>query len=98
MLHIIHRNLNYYRDAAISTHCQRAITMLSEKSLLLNRSEVAESVLSLLDLRIDNFELHRCMLHMHALENQMYSIDLSDVIAFEDVVSILFNTYTKYPM
>lgn len=63
--------------------------MLSEKSLLLNRSEVAKSILSLLELRIDNFELHRNMLHMHALENQMYSIDLSDIIAFEDVVSIL---------
>lgn len=70
--------------------------MLSEKTLLLNRSEVSDSILSLLDLRIDNFEFHRNLLHMHALENQIYSIDLSDVIAFEDVVSVLFNIITKY--
>lgn len=62
--------------------------MLSEKTLLLNRSEVSDSILSLLDLRIDNFELHRNMLYMHALENQMYSIDLSDIIAFEEIVSL----------
>lgn len=62
--------------------------MLSEKTLLLNRSEVSDSILSLLDLRIDNFELHRNMLHLHALENQMYDIDLSDIIAFEEVVSV----------
>lgn len=62
--------------------------MLSEKTLLLNRSEVSDSILSLLDLRIDNFELHRNMLHLYALENQMYDIDLSDVIAFEEVVSV----------
>jgi len=72
--------------------------MLSEKTLLLNRSEHTESILSLLDLRIDNFELHRSMLHMHALENKMYSIDLSDIIAFEDVVSILFILNTLYPI
>lgn len=63
--------------------------MLAEKTLLLSRSEISDSVLSLLDLRIDNFELHRSMLHLHALENQMYSIDLSDIIAFEEVVSVL---------
>lgn len=65
--------------------------MLSEKTLLLNRSEATDSILSLLDLGIDNFELHRNMLHMHALENQMYSIDLSDIIAFEEVVSNFLN-------
>lgn len=65
--------------------------MLSEKTLLLNRSEVNDCILSLLDLRIDNFDLHRYMLHMHAIENQMYDIDLSDVIAFEEVVSIIFS-------
>lgn len=84
---------NFYfllRDAAISTHCQRAITMLSEKTLLLNRAENDDSVISLLDLGIDNFELHRTMLHMHALENQVYNIDLSDIIAFEEVVIIIF--------
>lgn len=80
-----------FRDAAISTHCQRAVTMLSEKTLLLNRSEATDSILSLLDLGIDNFELHRNMLHMHTLENQMYSIDLSDIIAFEEVVSAFLN-------
>jgi hypothetical protein len=64
--------------------------MLSEKTLLLNRSEVNEPVLSLLELRIDHFELHRIMLHMHSLENQVYNIDLSDIIAFEEVVSIFF--------
>lgn len=64
--------------------------MLSEKTLLLNRSEVADSVLSLQDLRIDSFELHRCMLHMFSLENQVYSIDLSDIIAFEDIVSFVY--------
>lgn len=63
--------------------------MLSEKILLLNRSEAVNSILSLLDLRIDNFELHRNMLHMQELENQMYSIDLSDIIAFEEVVSAI---------
>lgn len=62
--------------------------MLSEKTLLLHRPEGVDSVLSLQDLRIDNFELHRIMLHMHSLENQMYDIDLSDVIAFEEVVSM----------
>lgn len=65
--------------------------MLSEKTMLLNRSEAADSILSLLDLRIDNFELHRNMLHLHALENQVYSVDLSDVIAFEEVVSTFHN-------
>lgn len=65
--------------------------MLSEKTLLLNRSEASDSILSLLDLGIDNFELHRNMLLMHALENQMYSIDLSDIIAFEEVVSNFLN-------
>lgn len=65
--------------------------MLSEKTLLLSRSEVNESVLSLSDLRIDHFELHRIMLHMHALENRVYNIDLSDIIAFEEVVSIFFH-------
>lgn len=64
--------------------------MLSEKSLILNRAENDDSVLSLLDLGIDNFELHQTMLHMHALENQVYSIELSDIIAFEDVVSVFF--------
>jgi len=64
--------------------------MLSEKTLLLNRAENDDSVLSLLDLGIDNFELHRTMLHMHALENRVYSIELSDIIAFEDVVSVFF--------
>lgn len=68
--------------------------MLSEKILLLNRSVASESILSLPDLRIDNFELHRVMLHMHALENQMYSIDLSDIIAFEEVVSkFIYSSY-----
>lgn len=65
--------------------------MLSEKTLLLNRSEANESVLSLTDLRIDHFELHTNMLHMHALENQIYNIDLSDIIAFEEVVSIFLS-------
>lgn len=84
-----------FRHAAISTHCQRAITMLSEKMLLMNRSEATDSVLSLHDLQIDNFELHRCMLHMHSLENQVYSIDLSDIIAFEDVVSTISFPYDR---
>jgi len=65
--------------------------MLSEKTLLLNRTEFSESILGLLDLRIDNFEFHNIMLHMYALENKMYSIDLSDVIAFEEDVSIIIN-------
>lgn len=64
--------------------------MLSEKTLLLNRAENDDSVLSLLELGIDNFELHRTMLHMHALENRVYNIELSDIIAFEDVVSVFF--------
>lgn len=80
-----------FRDAPISTHCQRAITMLSEKTLLLNRSEATNSILTLSDLRIDNFELHRVMLNMQSLENQLYSIDLSNIIAFEDVVSVLIH-------
>ncbi|KAL4131792.1 hypothetical protein QTP88_009048 [Uroleucon formosanum] len=84
-----------FRDAAISTHCLRAITMLSEKSLILNRAENDDSVLSLLDLGIDNFELHQTMLHMHALENQVYSIELSDIIAFEDVFSELYEYQTR---
>lgn len=71
--------------------------MLSEKTILLNRSEGSNSILSLLELRIDNFELHNCMLHMHALENQVYDIELSDVIAFEEVVSILFFLNTLKP-
>lgn len=62
--------------------------MLSEKTLLLNRSEGTNSILSLSDLRIDNFELHSLMLNMQSLENQLYSIDLSNIIAFEDVVSV----------
>lgn len=70
--------------------------MLSEKTLLLNRSEATNSILSLSELRIDNFELHRVMLNMQSLENQLYSIDLSNIIAFEDVVSV-FNKYiTSY--
>lgn len=87
-------HLQLCRDAAISSHCQRAITMLSEKTLLLNRLEVADSILGLFDLQIDHFELHRIMLHMHSIENQLYNIDLSDVIAFEEVVSVYF--YNKY--
>lgn len=87
-----------FRHAAISTHCQRAITLLVEKILLLNRSEFANSILSLHDLQIDNFEWHRCMLHMDSLQNQVYSIDLSDILAFEDVVSTLFSLYNKTTM
>lgn len=68
--------------------------MLSEKTLLLNRSEATNSILNLLDLQINHFELHRNMLHLHALENQLFNIDLSDVIAFEEVVSVCL--YSKY--
>lgn len=71
--------------------------MLSEKTLLLNRAENDDSVLSLLDLGVDNFELHRTMLHMHALENRVYSIELSDIIAFEDVVSV-FIIFMLFPL
>ncbi|VVC40611.1 Helicase, C-terminal,DEAD/DEAH box helicase domain,P-loop containing nucleoside triphosphate [Cinara cedri] len=84
-----------FKHAAISSHCQRAITMLSEKTLLLNRSEVADSIISLFDLQINHFELHRNMLHLHALENQLYNIDLSDVIAFEEVFLKFYEYQTR---
>ncbi|VVC44720.1 Hypothetical protein CINCED_3A011937 [Cinara cedri] len=84
-----------FKHAAISNHCQRAITMLSEKTLLLNRSKVANSILNLFDLQIHQLELHINMLHLIALENQLHSIDLSDVIAFEEVFLKVYKYQTR---
>ncbi|XP_050545074.1 helicase SKI2W [Daktulosphaira vitifoliae] len=84
-----------FKDAAVSTSCQRAVKILSENTINLNRSESNNSILSILDLGIDLFDLHRIKLHLHALENQLYDIDLSDIIAFEDIFEKLYKYQTR---
>ncbi|XP_050420420.1 helicase SKI2W [Adelges cooleyi] len=84
-----------FKDAAISSPCQRAVKMLSENIIYLNRSEYNSSVLSIGDLGIDSFELHNAKLRMHALENQLYNIDLSDIIGFEEIFQRLYKYQTR---